>query len=250
MKERIQKILSNAGFGSRRKLEQIIKSGLVYINGKKIIITDKIQFKNIKNIIIDKKSYCFKNYKKSKIRVLLYHKPIGEICTHHDPKSRITVFNNLPSLINGKWINVGRLDINTSGLLLFTNSGDLANALMHPKFQLEREYQVRIFNYSKKNLNIELLTKGVMLKDGLAKFDLVQNISGIGKNKWFRVIISEGRNREVRRIWSSIHCIVNKLIRIRYGNIILPKSLKHKNWKELNNIEVRNLCKLARVHYD
>lgn len=234
-KERLQKILSQAGFGSRRAMEEWIDKGLVRVNGAvaklgdsagpddKISLNDKL----IRNPLD----------KIDAIRVLLYHKPIGEICSRSDPSHPQTVFDNIPPIKNGRWVMVGRLDINTSGLLIFTNSGELANQLMHPKFGLEREYAVRVRG-EVSDLIIKKLREGVQLDDGLAQFQRIEFRGGEGTNSWYHVVLTEGKNREVRRLWESQHIEVSRLIRIRYGKLELPRTLSRGQFMELPAKEV------------
>ncbi|CAL4321914.1 Ribosomal large subunit pseudouridine synthase B [Buchnera aphidicola (Eriosoma grossulariae)] len=245
MTEKIQKILANLGLGSRRKIEQVIISGMLFINGLKVNIGDRFILEKIKTIYFHKKFYYFKKKLKKKIRMLIYNKPVGEICTNYDINNRDTVFKSLPLLTNQKWISIGRLDLNTSGILLFTNCGNLAHTLMHPSSNLEREYKVRVFSLNNSESKINLLKQGRILKDGFAKFNIIKYESGKGKNKWFTVTLLEGRNREVRRLWQSVNCSVSKLIRIRYGNIVLPPDLKLGHWKELKYLDIHNLIKIS-----
>ncbi|QCI17102.1 pseudouridine synthase [Buchnera aphidicola (Aphis helianthi)] len=244
MKEKIQKILSDLGYGSRRYIESIIKEGNVLINGKKAIIGQYLDKKNPGEVFLNKQKIVFKTNKK--LKIIIYNKPIGEICTRNDPKKRPTVFDKLPDLNFSRWINIGRLDINTKGLLLFTNDGNLANKLMHPKSQIEREYYIRVFGKINKN-TIDILKKGVKIKDDYISFKSIQPIFNYkSKNKWFKGILCEGKNREIRLIFNAIKCQVNKLIRIRYGNICLPKNLKEGDWKKLNYTSLNNLCNLIK----
>ena len=233
--ERLQKILSQAGFGSRREMERWIEQGFVNLNGEraklgvsagpddKIMVKGKLIANPLKNLI--------------KTRVLVYHKPVGEISSRHDPKHIKTVFDKLPYLKQGRWVQVGRLDINTSGLLLFTNNGDLANELMHPKFALEREYAVRVRGQVSKD-TIDTLLKGVVLDDGPAQFKRIEFKGGEGVNSWYHVTLTEGRNREVRRLWQSQGVEVSRLIRIRYGRVTLPRFLTRGNFHELTTKEI------------
>lgn len=233
--ERLQKILSQAGLGSRREMERWIEQGLVTVNQKTAKLgesagpEDKIAVKGqlIENPL----------KKKSRVRILLYHKPIGQICSRNDPKHSHTVFDHLPKLTQGRWIQVGRLDINTSGLLVFTNDGDLANRLMHPRYGLEREYAVRIHGQVSEEI-LQNLQKGVELEDGPAKFKKITFRGGEGTNAWYHVILEEGRNREVRRLWQSQGVEVSRLIRVRYGSIHLPRGLSRGEFHELSNKEV------------
>ncbi|QCI18259.1 rRNA pseudouridine synthase [Buchnera aphidicola (Aphis nasturtii)] len=244
MTEKIQKILSNLGYGSRRYIESIIKKGNVFINGEKAIIGQYLNKDNPGEVFIEKEKIIFK--KNKKLEIIIYNKPIGEICTRNDPKKRLTVFNNLPFLNLGRWISIGRLDINTKGLLLFTNNGELANKLMHPRNQIEREYYIRVFGEINKN-QINSLKKKVKIKDGYVAFKNIQLISkNKSKNKWFKGVLCEGKNREIRLIFHSIKCQVNKLIRVRYGNVVLPKNLKEGQWKKLNDTLINNLCNLTK----
>lgn len=231
MKERLQKVLSQAGLGSRREMEKWIEEGLITVNGSIAKIGDSVGIDDkigVKGRLI---SNPLKN--EQKIRVLLYHKPIGEISSRFDPKHKKTVFDHLPDINDGRWIQVGRLDINTSGLLLFTNNGELANHLMHPRFAQEREYAVRIHGQVNDEI-ISNLRKGVQLDDGPAKFNKLEYEGGEGANTWYRVVLTEGRNREVRRLWESQGVQVSRLIRIRYGKITMPRSLARGRVLELD----------------
>jgi 23S rRNA pseudouridine2605 synthase len=233
--ERLQKMLSQAGYGSRREMERWIESGLVQVNGHTAKLGDAATSDDkisVKGRIIDnplKIAY--------KTRILLYHKPIGEISSRHDPKHTRTVFDNLPHLKQGRWVQVGRLDINTSGLLVFTNNGELANRLMHPKYELEREYAVRVYGQVSAEI-IHTLLKGVQLEDGRGKFKRIEYRGGEGTNGWYHVVLSEGRNREVRRLWQSQGVEVSRLIRIRYGKLYMPRSLARGECVELSPKEV------------
>ena len=179
-------------------------------------------------------------------RVIAYHKPAGEVVTHDDPQNRPTVFRRLPKLYQGKWQSVGRLDLNTEGLLLFTSSGELANNLMHPRFGLEREYAVRVLGALNKEEKQKLLA-GVQLDDGMAQFGSIEDGGGEGANCWYRVTISEGRNREVRRMFEAVGHAVSRLIRIRYGAMVLPKGLKRGAWMELDETDIQGLVKVAGI---
>jgi 23S rRNA pseudouridine2605 synthase len=233
--ERLQKILSQAGFGSRREMERWIEGGLIHLNGVQAKLgdvataADKI---SVKGRTIDNPLKV-----EHKTRILLYHKPIGEISSRRDPKHSQTVFDNLPHLKQGRWVQVGRLDLNTSGLLIFTNNGELANRLMHPKYELEREYAVRVYGQVGPD-SIKALLKGVTLEDGIAKFKRVDFRGGEGTNSWYHVVLSEGRNREVRRLWESQGVEVSRLIRIRYGSLHMPRSLARGDFSELSPKEV------------
>ncbi len=235
MSERLQKILSQAGLGSRREMERWIESGWVQVNGKPIKLGDSAGPDD--KITVKGKLITNPLKVKSNVRILLYHKPVGEISSRHDPKFDKTVFDNLPHLRQGRWVQVGRLDINTSGLLIFTNNGELANQLMHPKYGLEREYAVRIHGQVTPEMT-QLLIKGVTLEDGPAKFAHIDFRGGDGSNTWYHVTLNEGRNREVRRLWESQGVEVSRLIRIRYGTLALPRFLARGQSYELPPEEV------------
>lgn len=239
-KERLQKILAQAGLGSRREIEGLIEQGQVTLNGEIAILgakagpEDQIGFKGrlIANPLKTKSA--------QKTRVLIYHKPIGEISSRHDPKHSKTTFDRLPHLKNGRWVQVGRLDINTSGLLLFTNNGEFANELMHPKHAFEREYAVRVRgNVSPDTL--KTLLQGVTLEDGFAQFKKISLQGGEGSNVWYHVTLMEGRNREVRRLWESQGVEVSRLIRIRYGSVQLPRFLVRGQFYEMTEKEIASL---------
>ena len=233
--ERLQKILSQAGFGSRREMERWIEGGLIHLNGVLAKLGDVATAADK----ISVKGRAIENPLKveHKTRVLLYHKPIGEISSRRDPKHTQTVFDNLPHLKQGRWVQVGRLDLNTSGLLIFTNNGELANRLMHPKYELEREYAVRVYGQVGPD-SIKSLLKGVTLDDGIAKFKRIDFRGGEGTNSWYHVVLSEGRNREVRRLWESQGVEVSRLIRIRYGSLHMPRFLARGEFSELSPKEV------------
>jgi len=238
--ERLQKILSQAGMGSRREIEEWIKQGLIQINGVQAKLGDVATPEDTIHV----KGRVVANPLKvvQKTRILLYHKPIGEISSRHDPKHSKTVFDHLPHLKQGRWVQVGRLDINTSGLLVFTNNGELANRLMHPKYQLEREYAVRVHGQVSQEI-IRTLSQGVQLEDGFARFTRIEFRGGEGANSWYHVVIQEGRNREVRRLWQSQNIEVSRLIRIRYGRLVMPRSLARGQAKELTPKEVEAFIK-------
>lgn len=229
--ERLQKILSQAGMGSRREIERWIEQGLIQVNG----VVSKLGDCALPEDKITVKGRVISNPLKStvKTRVLLYHKPVGEISSRHDPKHSKTVFDHLPYLKEGRWVQVGRLDINTSGLLIFTNDGELANRMMHPKYELEREYAVRV--HGRVNpLIVKSLLQGVELEDGKANFKRVTFQGGEGANSWYHVVLTEGKNREVRRLWQSQGIEVSRLIRIRYGSIEMPRYLVRGQHTELS----------------
>jgi 23S rRNA pseudouridine2605 synthase len=218
-------------------MEQLIMEGRISVNNEPAHIGQRIQFGD--NIKVNGKPIRFR-IDPPPARVIAYHKPVGEVVTHDDPQNRPTVFRRLPKLHQGKWQSVGRLDLNTEGLLLFTSSGELANNLMHPRFGLEREYAVRVLGSLSKDEKQMLLT-GVKLDDGMAQFGSIEDGGGEGSNCWYRVTISEGRNREVRRMLEAVGHAVSRLIRIRYGAMVLPRGLKRGAWMELDDADIRAL---------
>lgn len=237
--ERIQKVLARSGLGSRREIESWIEGGRIKVNGKPARLGDRISHKD--KVKIDNRAVRLKDPAKQQTRVLAYYKPAGEVCSRSDPKCKKTVFDNLPPLNNGRWINIGRLDINTIGLLLFTNNGELANRLMHPSNQIEREYAVRILGEIDQG-KIKNMLKGVKLDDGLASFTDIVDSGGEGANHWYHVVIMEGRNREVRRLWESQGVQVSRLMRVRFGPYIMPRSKRPGKCWELGEKEVKALC--------
>ena len=234
---KLHKVLAQAGMGSRLEMEQLIMEGRISVNNEPAHIGQRIQFGD--NIKVNGKPIRFR-IDPPPARVIAYHKPVGEVVTHDDPQNRPTVFRRLPKLHQGKWQSVGRLDLNTEGLLLFTSSGELANNLMHPRFGLEREYAVRVLGSLSKDEKQMLLT-GVKLDDGMAQFGSIEDGGGEGSNCWYRVTISEGRNREVRRMLEAVGHAVSRLIRIRYGAMVLPRGLKRGAWMELDDADIRAL---------
>lgn len=235
MTEKIQKVLANAGLGSRRQIEDWLRDGRIIVNGAVAKLGDRITTDD--KVRVDGRDVHFAKSASKKTRVLLYHKPEGEICSRSDPEGRPTIFDHLPMLRNGRWISVGRLDFNTSGVLLLTNDGELANKLMHPSAQIEREYAVRVQGEVTPAL-IKLLKKGVKLEDGIAHFDEIKDAGGEGTNHWYHVIVKEGRNRLVRRLWESQGLKVSRLIRIRFGSLTLPRSIRRGKWEELSKNDV------------
>ncbi len=234
---KLHKILAQAGLGSRLEMEQMIVEGRITVNKEAAHVGMRIQYGD--QIAVNGKPIKVR-IDAPPARILAYHKPAGEVVTHDDPQNRPTVFRRLPKLYQGKWQSVGRLDLNTEGLLLFTSSGELANRLTHPRFGLEREYAVRVLG-ALSNEEKQQLLDGVMLDDGLAQFGSIEDGGGEGANCWYRVTISEGRNREVRRMIESLGHAVSRLIRIRYGTMLLPKGLKRGFWMELDEADVRAL---------
>lgn len=244
MSEKLQKVLARAGVGSRREMEKYIDSNRVSVNGKVARLGDRVEENAV--IRVDGHVVKIEQQEERVCRVLMYHKPEGELCTRKDPEGRRTVFDRLPRLEGDRWIAIGRLDINTSGLLLFTNDGELANRLMHPKYEIEREYSARVFG-EVTNQTLSTLTKGVELEDGPAKFLKIKPMGGEGINKWFNVTLTEGRNREVRRLWQSQEVEVSRLIRIRYGKLELNKRLPQGGWEELKLEDVNYLRKSVKM---
>ncbi|WP_458525585.1 23S rRNA pseudouridine(2605) synthase RluB [Onishia taeanensis] len=240
--EKLQKVLARAGFGSRREMETAISAGRVKVNGQVASLGDRIEPRD--RVSLDDRPVNLKTAEESTRRVIMYNKPEGELCTRKDPEGRRTVFERLPRLKGERWVAVGRLDINTSGLLLFTTDGELANRLMHPSTEVEREYAVRVMG-EVTQANVKAMVEGVMLDDGPAHFTDVQEFGGEGINTWFHVVIMEGRNREVRRLWESQGLTVSRLKRVRYGNIFLDKRAKAGEWTELTQAEVDDLSTLA-----
>ncbi len=240
---KLHKVLAQAGMGSRLEMEQLIMEGRITVNNEPAHIGQRVQFGD--HVKFNGKPIRFR-IEPPPTRVIAYHKPAGEVVTHDDPQNRPTVFRKLPKLFQGKWQSVGRLDLNTEGLLLFTSSGDLANNLMHPRFGLEREYAVRVLG----GLNPEekqRLLSGVQLGDGMAQFGSIEEGGGEGSNCWYRVTISEGRNREVRRMFEAVGHAVSRLIRIRYGAMVLPRGLKRGAWMELDGIDIAQLTRAALI---
>jgi 23S rRNA pseudouridine2605 synthase len=234
--EKLQKVLARAGYGSRREMERWIEAGRVAVEGKIATLGDRVQ--GNARIEVDGKSV--ESTGKQSTRVLLYHKPPGEVSTRKDPQARKTVFDRLPKLTSGRWISIGRLDYNTSGLLLFTTDGELAHALMHPSSNIEREYMVRVKGEVSED-TLKILKKGVMLEDGEARFTDIQDGGGEGSNHWYYVVIMEGRTREVRRLWESQDCVVSRLKRTRYGDVFIPSQVKQGMWIELGPKEIKGL---------
>lgn len=238
---KLHKVLAQAGLGSRLEMEQLITEGRISVNNEPAHIGQRIQFGD--SVKVNGKPIRFR-IDPPPARVIAYHKPVGEVVTNDDPQNRPTVFRKLPKLVQGKWQAVGRLDLNTEGLLLFTNSGELANKLMHPRFGLEREYAVRVLGALSKEERQSLLD-GVKLDDGVGQFGSIEDGGGEGANCWYRVTISEGRHREVRRLFEAVGHAVSRLIRIRYGAMLLPRGLKRGGWLELDERDIRALAQVA-----
>lgn len=240
---KLHKVLAQAGLGSRLEMEKLILEGRISVNGEPAHVGQRIQIGD--SIKVNGKPVRVRLTPQPP-RVLAYHKPAGEVVTHDDPQNRPTVFRRLPRLYQGKWQSVGRLDLNTEGLLLLTNAGELANQLMHPRFGLEREYAVRVLGALSNEEKARLLA-GVMLEDGAAQFKSIEDGGGDGANCWYRVTIAEGRNREVRRMFEAVGHAVSRLIRIRYGSMLLPKGLKRGAWVELSEADIALLTRASAV---
>lgn len=234
---KLHKVLAQNGMGSRLEMEQLIMEGRITVNNEPAHIGQRIQFGD--HVKVNGKPIRIR-IDPPPARVIAYHKPAGEVVTHDDPQNRPTVFRRLPKLFQGKWQSVGRLDLNTEGLLLFSSSGELANHLMHPRFGLEREYAVRVLGALSREEK-QRLTDGVQLDDGMAQFGSIEEGGGEGSNCWYRVTISEGRNREVRRMFEAVGHAVSRLIRIRYGAMLLPRGLKRGAWLELGETDINLL---------
>jgi 23S rRNA pseudouridine2605 synthase len=242
MTEKLQKVLAAAGVASRRQIEAWIKEGRITVDGNTAMIGDRIT--TDAKVFVDGREIKLIKSQSKKIRVLLYHKPEGEICSRSDPENRPTVFDRLPLLRNGRWIAVGRLDFNTSGVLLLTSDGDLANKLMHPSAEIEREYAVRIHGEVNSAI-LNRLKKGVELSDGLAHFEQIIDAGGEGSNHWYHVIVKQGRNRLVRRLWESQDVRVSRLIRVRFGAITLPRDIRRGRWEELDLNGINTIKEMA-----
>lgn len=229
-------MLAGAGLGSRREMEQWIAAGRVSVNGASAGIGTRVGAND--RVLVDGRPLRLQ--RRGRVRVLLYHKPTGEIVSRDDPEGRPAVFDRLPRLRGAKWVAVGRLDLNTSGLLIFTTSGELAHRLMHPRHRIEREYAVRLLGEMSPE-QMQSLRSGVELEDGPAHVDSVEDAGGVGSNHWYNVVLSEGRNREVRRLFAALHLTVSRLMRVRFGPIALPSHLKRGQMRELDEGEIARL---------
>ena len=236
---RLHKVLADLGLGSRREIEGWIEAGRVTVNGRPAVLGQRVA--HGERVAVDGKPVRLPEAEPAAIRVVVYNKPEGEICSRRDPEGRPTVFAALPRLRAGRWIIVGRLDLNTTGLLLATDSGELANRLMHPGSAIEREYLVRVLGEVDAAL-LGRLRAGVLLDDGMAAFDDIRELKGEGSNRWFSVVLREGRNREVRRLWESQGCKVSRLKRVRFGTVALGPRDRRGTCRELDEAEVRALC--------
>lgn len=244
MSEKLQKVLARVGLGSRRHMEQAIVDGRVSVNGKLATLGDRIEATD--ELRVDGRLVHFTVESEARRRVLIYYKPEGEICSRQDPEGRPTVFDRLPPLKGERWVMVGRLDVNSSGLLLFTTDGELANRLMHPSNEIEREYAVRVMGEVTPEIRAALLA-GVELEDGPAKFERISELGGEGFNRWLQVVVKEGRNREVRRLFESQGLKVSRLLRTRYGTVILPRTLKTGRHIELDKHDIDPLIELVQL---
>lgn len=240
--EKLQKVLARAGLGSRREIEEWIKAGKVNVNGQIATLGDRVTGEE--RIVVNGQRVAPKKLSDVPLRVIAYHKPEGELVTRDDPEQRATVFAHLPPLNRGRWIAIGRLDLNTAGLLLFTTDGELANALMHPAQKVQREYAVRVHGTVPEDALIAM-THGVQLEDGPARFEEITEAGGTGANHWYYVTIVEGRKREVRRLWESQGVQVSRLIRVRFGPYALPSHLRKGRWRELTAGQINQLREVA-----
>ena len=253
-KERIQKALARQGLGSRRQIEGWIKEGLISLNGNVVEVGQQVEVGDV--VMHGGRKIIIREPDQTLPRVIAYHKPEGEVCTRNDPEGRPTIFDKLPGLKHSRWVAVGRLDINTSGLILVTDSGDLANKLMHPSSQLQREYAVRVMGAASKE-QLKKLTNGVKLEDGPARFEEIvetsanDELSGQSSslNRWYHVVLMEGRNREVRRMWEAVDLKVSRLMRVRYGSVVMTKSQRPGQQRELEPNDIRELAELAGIEY-
>lgn len=240
--ERLQKVLARGGVASRREIERWIEEGRLFVNGRKARLGERLQEGD--KLQLNGRVLRWEKFAVQPTRVLCYYKPVGEVVTRRDPEGRPVIFTQLPKLSPGRWIAVGRLDINTQGLILVTNNGELANRLMHPSREIEREYAVRVLGKVDETI-LKNLTEGVLLDDGEARFDRVEFSGGEGTNRWYRVVVKEGRNRLVRRLWESQGITVSRLLRIRYGPVPLPEKLRAHTYYELDHKELRQLLEFA-----
>jgi len=241
MAERLQKFLARAGLGSRRQIEDWVRQGRITVNGVAAQLGAQVGAAD--NIQIDGKRVSVRADRQRR-RVLAYYKPVGEMTSRHDPEGRPTIFERLPPLRDSRWIAVGRLDLNTQGLLLLTNDGELANRLMHPSSQIEREYAVRVLGEVSAEM-LKRLREGVTLEDGVARFDEIREAGGEGANHWYHVILREGRHREVRRLWESQGVTVSRLTRVRYGPVALRRGLHPGRWDELDEAQMAELLRVV-----
>ena len=235
-------MLARAGFGSRREIESWIEQGRIKVNGKVALIGARVI--DTDRVVVDGKKMAPQKSIRLDKRVLLYNKPEDEICTRKDPEGRPTVFDKLPPLKHGRWVSIGPLDINTSGLLLFTTDGELANKLTHPSSMVEREYAVRVMGEVTPAM-IQSMHEGVIIDDHLCRFTDIQFYAGEGINQWYHVVLMEGRNREVRKIWESQGLKVSRLKRVRFGPIFIPSTVRRGDFQELSKNEIEKLRKIV-----
>ncbi len=235
---RIHKYLAQIGKGSRREIEDWIRDGRIFLNGERAELGDQLEEGD--ELIVDNETIMVNELEDFEPKLLVYHKPVGEVCTRTDPEGRPTVFDRLPPLQGQRWVVMGRLDINTSGLLLFSTEGDFANRVMHPSSQIEREYAVRVYGQVGDNA-IKALKEGVQLEDGLARFKRIEYRGGEGENHWYHVVLCEGKNREVRRMWETQGVQVSRLIRIRFGHLLLSRELRVGQTRLLNDHDMFQL---------
>ncbi len=242
MSERLQKLIANAGYGSRRWAERLIEQGRISVNNKEATLGDKATIAD--KVTIDGRLIDLKRYSEEETKVLMLNKQAGVICSNKDEEGRKSVFDFLPE--NTRWVMVGRLDLNTSGLLLFTNNGDLANKLMHPSSEIDREYAVRVLGRVRDE-DIKQLISGIELDDGFAKFHKVTLGGGDGANRWYHVVVREGRKREVRRLWEALDCKVSRLIRTRFSDIRMPDNLRANQSELLKPKQVQALLNAVKL---
>ncbi|MDD5403117.1 MAG: pseudouridine synthase [Sulfuricella sp.] len=243
MSERLHKMLAQAGVGSRREMEELIRAGKVTVNGQVAEVGAQVEEDDV--VKVNGRLVRFRQAARLP-RILLYHKPEGEIVSRDDPERRESVFDVLPPVRGGKWIAVGRLDFNTSGLLIFTTSGELANHLMHPRFEVDREYAIRVRGELTPD-QLQQLRNGIEMEDGLARFESLLDEGGEGSNHWYRGVLKEGRNREVRRLFEHMGLTVSRLMRVRFGMLSLPPRVKRGRWLELEPEQVAAVLNWAGI---
>jgi 23S rRNA pseudouridine2605 synthase len=244
--EKLQKVIARSGHTSRRDAERMIAQKRIKIGRRYAELGDRVD--GSERIFLDDKE-LFIAWEKPRQRVLVYNKPAGEVCSRKDPEHPHTIYDELPNLKIGRWISVGRLDINTTGLILLTNDGELANLLMHPSSEIEREYAVRVLG-EVTDEDIQQLKSGVMLEDGMAHFDRIIYSGGQGANHWYHVTLKEGRNREVRRMWEALGITVSRLQRIRYGVVELPRAQRQGRWEDLDDLTMKKLYASVGLRYN